>query len=157
VTSDLLSREGVTPDRLRQAAMALAVGRTAMGVTALAAPSLIWRPWVGDTRGVPARVLGRALGGRDLALGLGTLAALRAVPPAGSAARTSAGEAAGAAGAWVGFAAVADSLDLVTTAAAWDELPTVGRWLIATTAGGAAVVGAVAAWSLLTSASGDGP
>jgi hypothetical protein len=71
----------MTPDRLRQAAMALAVGRTAMGVTALAAPSLIWRPWVGDTRGVPARVLGRALGGRDLALGLGTLAVLRAVPP----------------------------------------------------------------------------
>jgi hypothetical protein len=156
VASDFLSRGAVTPDRLRQAAMALAVGRTAMGVTALAAPSLIWRPWVGDTRGVPAQVLGRALGDRDLALGLGTLAALRAVPPASAAAGTSAGPAAKTAGAWVGFAAVADSLDLVTTAAAWDELPTVGRWLIATTAGGAAVVGAVAAWSLSTQTADNG-
>ena len=156
VASDFLSRRAVTPDRLRQAAMALAVGRTAMGVTALAAPSLIWRPWVGDTRGVPARVLGRALGGRDLALGLGALAALRAVPPASAAAGTSAGAVAGTAGAWVGFGAVADSLDLVTTAAAWDELPAVGRWLIATSAGGAAVVGAVAAWSLITRAADNG-
>ena len=73
---DFLSCRAVTPARLRQAAMALAVARTAMGVTALSAPSLIWRPWVADTRSVPARVLGRALGGRDLALGLGTLAAL---------------------------------------------------------------------------------
>jgi hypothetical protein len=132
--------------------MALAAARTAMGVTALAAPSLIWRPWVGDAGGVPARVLGRALGGRELALGLGTLAALRAVPPASAATETSAGAAAKTAGAWVGFAAVADSLDLVTTAAAWDELPAVGRWVIAATAGGAAVVGAVAAWSLITRA-----
>jgi hypothetical protein len=146
----------LTPDRLRQAALALAAGRIAMGVTALAAPSLIWRPWVGDTRGVLARVLGRALGGRDLALGLGALAALRAVPPASVTAGTPVGAAAGTAGAWVGFGAVADSLDLVTTVAAWDELPWVGRWLIATTAGGAAVVGAVAAWSL-TRAADDGP
>jgi len=146
----------VTPDRLRRAAVALAAARTAMGVTALAAPSLIWRPWVGDTRGFPARVLGRALGSRDLALGLGTLAALRAVHPASATAGTPAGAAAGTAGGWVGFAAVADSLDLVTTVAAWDELPAVGRWLIATTAGGAAVVGAVAAWSLITRTADDG-
>jgi hypothetical protein len=147
VSSDFLSSGAMTPDRLRQAAMALAVGRAAMGVTALAAPSLIWRPWVGDARGVPVRVLGRALGGRDLALGLGTLAALRAVPPAGGAA--------GTAGAWVAFAALADSLDLVTTAVAWEKLPAVGRWMFATTAGGAAVVGTVAAWSLSTSAADD--
>jgi hypothetical protein len=135
--------------RLRHAAMALALGRTAMGVTALAAPSLMWRPWIGDTGGVPARVLGRALGGRDLALGLGTLAALRAAPPVSPAAVNSGGTAK-AAGVWVGFAALADFLDMVTTAAAWGELPPVGRWLFATTAGGAAVVGAVAARSLIT-------
>jgi len=56
----------------------------------------------------------------------------------------------------VGFGAVADSLDLVTTVAAWDELPAVGRWLFATTAGGAAMIGAVAAWSLITRPAGDG-
>jgi hypothetical protein len=135
--------------RLRHAAMALAVGRTAMGVTALAAPSLMWRPWVGDTRGAPARVLGRALGGRDLALGLGTLAALRVVPPVSPGAVNSASTARAAA-VWVGFAALADFLDMVTTAAIWGELPPVGRLLFATTAGGAAVVGAVAARSLVT-------
>ena len=96
------------------------------------------------------------MGGRDLALGLGTLVALRAVPPASAASGTSAGTAAMAAGVWVGFAAVADSLDLVTTVAAWDELPAVGRWLFATTAGGAAMIGAVAAWSLITRPAGDG-
>jgi hypothetical protein len=146
----------VTPDRLRQAAIALAAARTAMGVTALAAPSRIWRPWVGDARGVPARVLGRASGGRDLALGLGGLAALRAVPPTDSAAGPSAGAAARTAGLWVGLAAVADSLDLVITVAAWDELPALGRWLIAASAGAAAVVGAAASRSLITRAAEDG-
>lgn len=156
MTSDFVSRGPVSADRPRQAAMALAVVRVAIGVTALATPSLVSRPWVGDGRDVTARVLGRALGGRDLALGLGTLASLRAVTPAGTAAGTSTGAAAGTAGAWVGFAAVADSLDLVTTAAAWDELPALGRWLIAATAGGAAVVGGVAARSLITRAADDG-
>jgi hypothetical protein len=136
--------------------MALAVARVAIGVTALAKPSLVSRPWVGDARDVTARVLGRALGGRDLALGLGTLAALRAVTPAGAAAGASGGAAASTAGAWVGFSAFADSVDLVTTAAAWDELPALGRWLIATSAGGAAVVGAVAARSLITRTADDG-
>jgi hypothetical protein len=136
--------------------MALAGARTAMGVAALAAPSLIWRLWVGETRGVPARVLGRALGGRDLVLGLGALVALRAVPAGSAAAGTSAGAAAWTAGVWVGFGAVSDSLDLLTTALAWDELPVVGRWLIATPAGVWAAVGGVAAWSLVTRPADDG-
>lgn len=135
--------------------MGLAVVRIAIGVTALAAPSLVSRPWVGDARGVTARVLGRALGGRDLALGLGALAALRAIPPAGTAAGTSAA-AAGTAGAWVGLAALADFLDLVTTAAAWDDEPALGRWLVAISAGGAAAVGAVAARSLITRGADNG-
>jgi hypothetical protein len=78
------------------------------------------------------------------------------VPLASAAAGTSDGAAAGTAGVWVGLAAVADSLDLVTTAAGWGELPALGRWLIATSAGGAAVIGAVAAWSLITRAADDG-
>jgi hypothetical protein len=136
--------------------MALVVARIAIGVTALATPSLVSRPWVGDARDVSARVLGRALGGRDLALGLARSPRCGAVTPADPAAGTSARRAASTTGAWVGFAAFADSVDLVTTAAAWDELPPLGRWLIATSAGGAAVVGAVAAWSLITRAAEDG-
>jgi hypothetical protein len=88
-------------------------------------------------------VLGRALGGRDLALGLGALAALQRVPQ-----RVPPGRA-GRAGAWVGAGALADSLDALVTVAAWDELPPAGRWLVAMSAGGAAVAGAAAAWSLL--------
>jgi hypothetical protein len=132
----------------RGAATAIAAARTAIGVVALVSPSLVTRPWIGDARGVPARVLGRALGGRDLALGLGALAALRRMPPGAPAA--------GGAGLWVGAGALADSLDAVTTAAAWDGLPPAGRWLVAMSAGGAAVAGAAAAWSLLTGGPADG-
>jgi hypothetical protein len=58
------------------AARALAAGRVLIGATLLAAPDLAAGPWVGDdarTRG--ARVVVRALGARDAALGAGTLAA----------------------------------------------------------------------------------
>jgi hypothetical protein len=133
----------------RGAATAIAAARTAIGVVALVSPSLVARPWIGDGRGVPARVLGRALGGRDLALGLGALAALRRMPPGAAAA--------GGAGLWVAAGALADSLDAVTTAAAWDGLPAVGRWLVAMSAGGAAVAGGAAAWSLLTGEPACGP
>ena len=66
------------PSLLRQGATAVAAGRVALGVTALAWPSVPARPWVGAAAdGVAARVFGRALGARDLALGLGALAALQ--------------------------------------------------------------------------------
>jgi hypothetical protein len=139
----------MTSDWMRRGAVALALGRTAIGVAALASPALIARPWVGEASGPAARVLGRALGGRDLALGLGALAALQRVPlPRVPLPRVPPGPA-GRAGAWVGAGALADSLDALVTVAAWDELPPAGRWLVAMSAGGAAVAGAAAAWSLL--------
>ncbi|HJZ25265.1 MAG TPA: hypothetical protein VJ370_03220, partial [Streptosporangiaceae bacterium] len=65
------------PSLLRRGATAVAAGRVALGVTALAWPAVPARPWVGPAAdGVAARVFGRALGARDLALGLGALAAL---------------------------------------------------------------------------------
>ncbi len=108
---------------------------------------------------VLGQVLGRALGGRDLALGLGALAALRLQPPQspasiwGTAMTTGPGKpdpaAAGlAAGLWVGLAALADGLDLVTTAVSWRDLPSRQRWLVALSSGGASAVGAAAAVSL---------
>lgn len=140
--TDAWARNKATAAWIRRGATALAVARTAIGVAALASPALIARPWVGAgaAKAAPGQVLGRALGGRDLALGLGALAALQ---------RTQAGAQPGA-GVWVGMAALADSLDVVATAAAWDELPAVTRWLVAGSAAGAAAVGAVAAWSLIT-------
>jgi len=133
---------------VRRGATALAAARTAIGVVALASPPLVGRPWVGDAaEGTPGRVLARALGGRDLALGLGTLAALQQFPPAGSDRPDR------VAGLWVGMGAMADSVDLLATVTAWDRLPPVGRWLVAASAGGAAAVGTAVAWALIA---GDG-
>src|SRR6516162_3676189 len=69
--------------QLRRGATAVAAARVAIGVLALARPGVPSRPWVGvgagadeGEAGLAVRVLGRALGGRDLSLGLGALAAL---------------------------------------------------------------------------------
>jgi hypothetical protein len=134
-------------DWVRGGATAIAAARTAIGVVALAAPTVVTRPWLGPDRGPAVRVLGRGLGGRDLALGLGGLAALQQ-PPAGS-------RSAGHPGIWIGLGAVSDAMDVLATVAAWDELPPVGRWLVAVSAGGAAVAGAVAAGVLLAGAAAD--
>jgi len=128
---------------LRRGATVVAAGRVALGVTALAWPSVPARPWVGAAADdVAARVFGRALGARDLALGLGALAALR-----GPAAQT------GSARAWVAAGALSDALDVVASLASWRDLPRVTRWLVAASAGGAAVVGAAGALAGVTSRS----
>jgi len=130
---------------LRHAATAVAAGRVALGVAALARPSVPARPWVGASADeLGARVFGRALGARDIALGLGALAALR-IAPAGSAGAQAAGAQAGA---WVAAGALSDALDVAITAAAWPELPRTSRWLVAASAGGAAVAGAAGALAL---------
>ena len=118
----------------RRGAMVIAAGRVVLGATALAWPSLPARPWVGGAADdVAARVFGRALGARDLALGLGALAALQ--DPAADA---------GPARAWVAAGALSDALDVVASLLAWRELPRVTRWLVAASAGGAALAGAAA-------------
>jgi len=133
---------------LRYASTAVAAGRVALGVAALARPSVPARPWVGASADeLGARVFGRALGARDIALGLGALAALRIAPagPAGTGARAAGARAAGA---WVAAGALSDALDVAITAAAWPELPRATRWLVAAAAGGAAVAGAAGALAL---------
>jgi hypothetical protein len=123
---------------LRHAATAVAAGRVALGVAALARPSVPARPWVGASADeLGARVFGRALGARDIALGLGALAALRSAPAGAAEARV--------AGAWVAAGALSDALDVAITVAAWPELPRITRWLVAASAGGAAVAGAAGA------------
>jgi hypothetical protein len=125
---------GVVP-LLRRAATAVAVGRVGLGVAALAWPSVPARPWVGASADeLGARVFARALGARDLALGLGALAAARKAPSAPR-----------AAGAWYAAGALSDALDLAVTAAAWPRLPRATRWLVAAAAGGAAIAGAAGA------------
>ena len=109
-------------------------------MVALTRPVVVTRPWVGPSgEGRAGRLLGRALGGRDLALGLGTLAALRRANDQGQ------GGPGADQAAWVGLAALADGFDLLITAGYWDELPSRERWLIAASAGGAAALGLAAA------------
>jgi hypothetical protein len=128
-------RPAARPALLRLGATAVAAGRVALGVTALAWPSVPARPWVGAAADGPAgRVFGRALGGRDVALGLGALTAL-----AGAAAEP------GSASAWVAAGALSDAFDVAASLASWRELPRVTRWLVAASAGGAALVGAAGA------------
>jgi hypothetical protein len=126
------------PVLLRRGATAVAAGRVALGLAALARPSVPARPWVGAAADdLAARVFGRALGARDLALGLGALAALRDL-----------GDEAGPAWAWVAAGALSDALDVVASLSSWEELPRLTRWLVAGSAGGAAIAGSAAAVSL---------
>ena len=123
---------------LRRGATAVAIGRVALGLTALAWPWVPARPWVGAAADdVAAQVFGRALGARDLALGLGALAALQGQRAA-----------AGSARAWVAAGALSDALDVVASVKSWPELPRVTRWLVAASAGGAALAGAAGALTL---------
>ena len=123
---------------LRRGATAVAIGRVALGVTALAWPWVPARPWVGAAADdVAAQVFGRALGARDLALGLGALAALQGQRAA-----------AGSARAWVAAGALSDALDVVASVKSWPELPRVTRWLVAASAGGAALAGAAGTLTL---------
>jgi hypothetical protein len=118
----------------------------ALGLTALAWPEVPARPWVGASADdLAARVFGRALGARDLALGLGALAALQGP-----------GAEPGSAAAWVAAGALSDALDVAASVASWRDLPRVTRWLVAASAGGAALTGAAAALTSATSRASSG-
>mgnify|MGYP003344819173 CR=1 FL=1 len=106
---------------------AMALGRVAIGVSALAAPTLLARPWIGDGAArQDARLLARTMGGRDVALGLGALRAL-------SRDRTD------EARIWVGLGGMADAVDATVTVLAFRRLPRVTRWAILGATVGAAV------------------
>src|SRR5581483_8084416 len=70
-------------EQARQLAETVAWSRIAIGAVALLAPAVPLRPWFGrDFAGDPrAKLLGRSLGARDLALGVGVILALRHEAP----------------------------------------------------------------------------
>ena len=110
----------------RRLARIVAVARIAVGGTALAAPTVVLRPWVGDLAGSPgARLLARTMGGRDLALGIGSL---RALGVDDAEARP-----------WVALAGMADAVDATVTVLAFRRLPTRARWAVLAVTVGAAV------------------
>lgn len=112
-----------TPERVvagrttvRRATAAWGALRIGLGVTALLAPRSASAVWIGSALPEPGRaVLGRALGGRDVALGAGTVAsALTGRPTA----------------AWIVAAGGADAVDAAATLAAWHQLPSWRRVLV---------------------------
>lgn len=143
---------------LRRSATAVAAARVGIGVVALVRPDVPSRPWVGTgtgdgPAGLAGRVFGRALGGRDLALGLATLVALR--QPGGESGGPGAHRAPGgprdaseAAALWVAAGALADALDVATSLASWRDLPRFTRWLVVGSAAGASITGAAGALAL---------
>ncbi len=119
----------------RSVARITAAGRVAIGAALLVAPQAVTKGWVGAPGTEPGgRLLGRSIGVRDLALGLGVIGALERGDPR---ARD-----------WVRAAAVADVGDAVATALAYRHLPRRSRFAILVLAGGAAVAGFVAADNL---------
>lgn len=118
-------------DTARRAAGALAAGRVALGVTAMLAPALPSRPWVGaDATRPTIKLLARSLGARDLAIGLGGLLALRHDGPVRG---------------WMEAGGVCDLGDLAGTLVHFRALPRTGRLLIlAVTSASAAASGFLA-------------
>ena len=113
----------------RALARQLAWGRIAAGAALLAVPRLVGTVWVGgETAGRPgAHVLLRALGVRDLVIGLGLKAALdRDAPTRG----------------WLEGGLAADGVDATATLLAGDDLPASGRLLVGALATSGVVLGA---------------
>jgi hypothetical protein len=97
----------------RRLAFANGAARCALGIVALARPGVPLTPWVGDASRTPApRLLARALGGRDLALGLGALIALGDGGPVRG---------------WLEAAALADAVDTLVTLGALRASPGTAR------------------------------
>jgi hypothetical protein len=104
-----------------------AIGRIGFGIAALAAPAAAGRTMAGPGGALPdAQAFLRGMGGREIGLGLGLLAAIRC----GGAVRP-----------WVIAAVMGDSADLVGIVGAWRGMPPANRWIGLGSAGAAAAAG----------------
>jgi hypothetical protein len=97
------------PMEPRDLALAHARGRMLIGAAFVLAPGLAGRLWIGgDARRRSVKVLARAFGVRDLALGLGVVIALdRGAPVRG----------------WIEGGVVSDTVDVSATLVAGDSIP----------------------------------
>jgi hypothetical protein len=113
----------------RDLALAHARGRMLVGAAFVLAPGLAGRLWIGgDAPRRPVKVLARAFGVRDLALGLGVAIALdRGAPVRG----------------WIEGGVLSDSVDVVATLLAGDSIPTDVRRGALALGAGSALLGAV--------------
>ncbi len=125
----------MSQDYFRTTARLVAWGRVGVGTAAVLTPSLVARPWVGDVGDdVPARLLARAMGGRDLVLGIGTLRGLSVSDAEGRP--------------WVALGGVADLVDAVATLVSFGHLPRRARWAYLAIALGASIASTRAAIAL---------
>jgi hypothetical protein len=114
----------------RQLLRALSFGRIGVGTALLVAPGAAGRRWIGDAARLPeVKVIARAFGVRDLALGIGTLQALDAE----ASPRT-----------WVSMGVLSDAADLVATTLAIRRLGLRRALPVMVVAAGAATLGYLA-------------
>jgi hypothetical protein len=111
--------------QVRDIALAQARGRMVVGISLMLAPGLTGRRWIGEPAEHPAvKVLTRALGVRDFALGLGaTIAIDRGVPARG----------------WFEAGALCDTVDLVATLVGGAAIPDRARRAVVVIAGASAI------------------
>jgi hypothetical protein len=120
---------------MRILAALMSLGRFVFGVAFIAKPMLMERAWIGKQARVPgAQLLARAVGARDLVLGLGGLQAV---------ARDD-----GSARPWLGAAGICDAVDFGATWAAGRTIPRQARTGVLAIAGVSALLSAIAAVGL---------
>ena len=92
----------------------VAIGRIVAGTVYLTFPGLLVQTWTG-TSAPHVKALGRAIGARDLALGVGALFAIRHDTPSRP---------------WFFAAVLSDAADAIATLIAFPHLPQLSRWAI---------------------------
>ena len=112
----------------RELALWHARGRQIVGAAFVLAPGLAGSAWIGsDARRRPVKVLARAFGARDLAMGLGIAIALdRGAPVRG----------------WIEAGALADAIDAAASVLAGNSIPPALRWPCVALGAGSAALGA---------------
>jgi hypothetical protein len=117
---------------MRFLAMFISLGRLLFGVAFIAKPTLMDRAWIGKQARVPgAQLLARAVGARDLVLGLG---GLQALPRKDGSARP-----------WLAAGGICDAVDFGATWAAGRRIPRQARNGVLAIAGAFSLLSAIAA------------
>ena len=115
----------------RELALWHARGRQLVAAAFLLAPGLAGSAWIGhDARRRPVKVLARAFGARDLAIGLGVVIALdRGAPVRG----------------WIEAGVLSDAIDAAASLLAGSSIPPAIRWPCVALGAGSAALGALLA------------
>ena len=117
---------------MRILAVLISLGRFVFGVAFIAKPTLMERAWIGKQARLPgAQLLARAVGARDLVLGLGGMQAVRRDD--------------GSARPWLAAAGICDAIDFGATWAAGRRIPRQARTGVLAIASVFALLSAVAA------------